>query len=157
MHDLYSENDLLQISSQLKKRWFLLGIGLAVILAVFIWSLTARTEWLSVVSFFLFCVLSIFVIEMLCLPLHRYKKLLTAALTGRNHTETMVFDHQEEETSVVDGVACRVLIFLGKPDKHGTKEQQFYWDSEVPLPAFNPGDEVTLKYTGRNIIGYQQS
>ncbi len=86
MHDLYSENDLLQISSQLKKRWFLLGIGLAVILAVFIWSLTARTEWLSVVSFFLFCVLSIFVIEMLCLPLHRYKRLLTSALAGRNHT-----------------------------------------------------------------------
>ena len=66
-------------------------------------------------------------------------------------------ENLEEETSVVDGVACRVLIFLGKPDKHGTKEQQFYWDRELPLPAFNPGDEVTLKYTGRNIIGYQQS
>ena len=55
----------------------------------------------------------------------------------------------------MDGVACRSLIFLGQADKHGTREQRFYWDEEIPLPAFNPGDQVTLKYTGRTIIGYR--
>ena len=155
MQDLYSEKDYAQLSSQLKKRYIYLGAGLAVCLAALVYSMIIRIEWLSVVCLFLFCALAIFVIELFCLPLHRYRKLVVSALTGRNHTETLVFDHTEEEVSDVDGVSCRSLIFLGKPDKHGTKEQCFYWDTELPLPAFQPGAQVTLKYTGRNIIGYE--
>ena len=155
MTDLYSEKDLQEISAQLKKRYILLGCGLAVFLALFIFSMVIRMEWLSMVSVFLFCSLAVFVIEMFCLPLHRYKKLITAALTGRTHIETLEYKETEAETSVVDGVTCLGVIFLGAPDKHGTREQRFYWDKEIPLPAFNPGDQVTLKYTGRNIIGYQ--
>jgi hypothetical protein len=155
MTDLYTDKDLLAISAQLKKRYILLGCGLAVFLALFIFSMVIRLEWLSMVSVFLFCSLAVFVIEMFCLPLHRYKKLINAALTGRSHVETLEYKETEAETSVVDGVTCLGLIFLGAPDKHGTREQRFYWDREIPLPAFNPGDQVTLKYTGRNIIGYE--
>lgn len=155
MTDLYSEKDLQEISAQLKKRYILLGCGLAVFLALFIFSMVIRMEWLSMVSVFLFCSLAVFVIEMFCLPLHRYKKLITAALTGRTHIETLEYKETEAETSVVDGVTCLGVIFLGAPDKHGTREQRFYWDKEIPLPAFTAGDQVTLKYTGRNIIGYQ--
>ena len=155
MKDLYTDKDLLAISAQLKKRYILLGCGLAVFLALFIFSMVIRLEWLSMVSVFLFCSLAVFVIEMFCLPLHRYKKLINAALTGRSHVETLEYKETEAETSVVDGVTCLGLIFLGAPDKHGTREQRFYWDREIPLPAFNPGDQVTLKYTGRNIIGYE--
>ena len=155
MKDLYTDKDLLAISAQLKKRYILLGCGLAVFLALFIFSMVIRLEWLSMVSVFLFCSLAVFVIEMCCLPLHRYKKLINAALTGRSHVETLEYKETEAETSVVDGVTCLGLIFLGAPDKHGTREQRFYWDREIPLPAFNPGDQVTLKYTGRNIIGYE--
>jgi len=154
MQDLYSEKDLQQVSSQLKKRYVLLACGLAVFLAAFIYSMTLRVEWLSMVFFFFFFALAVFVIDMFCLPLHRYKKLLIAAFTGRNHTETLTFDRVEEEASVVEGVACRGLIFLGAPDKHGEREQRFYWDRELALPAFVSGEQVALKYTGRNIIGY---
>ena len=155
MKDLYSEKDLLEISGQLKKRYLLLGCGLAVLLALIIWSLIIRAEWFTMVSLFLFCAVTVFVIDMFCLPLHRYKKLINAALTGRSHTETLEYKEAESETSVVDGVTCVGLIFLGAPDKHGTREQRFYWDKELPLPAFSAGDQVTLKYTGRNIIGYE--
>ncbi|MBR6443181.1 MAG: hypothetical protein IKS46_05810 [Clostridia bacterium] len=155
MKDLYSEKDLLEISGQLKKRYLLLGCGLAVLLALVIWSMIIRAEWFTMVSLFLFCAVAVFVIDMFCLPLHRYKKLIRAALTGRSHTETLEYKEAESETSVVDGVTCVGLIFLGTPDKHGTREQRFYWDKELPLPAFSAGDQVTLKYTGRNIIGYE--
>ena len=155
MQDLYSEKDCQQIAAQLKKRYLLLGCALAVILALIIVSVIIRVEWLTIVLVFLFFALAVFVIELFCLPLHRYRKLLVSALTGRTHTETLEFEQFEPETSVVDGVACRSLIFLGQADKHGTREQRFYWDEEIPLPAFNPGDQVTLKYTGRTIIGYQ--
>ena len=157
MRDLYSEKDIRQISGQLKKRYLLLGCVLAVFLAIFIVSLVFRIEWLSIASFiFLFFIL-VFVIEMFCRPLSMYKKLILSALTGRTHTEQLEYQSTEAETSVVDGVLCRGLIFLGAPDKHGTREQRFYWDAEIPLPDFTPGDQITLKYTGRNIIGYEHA
>ena len=155
MQDLYSEKDYEQISSQLKKRYILLGCILAVILAGFVASMVIRAEWLSVVLFILLFAAAVFVIEMFCLPLHRYKKLIVSALTGRTHVETLEYETTESDPSVVEGVLCRGLIFLGAPDKHGTREQRFYWDEELPLPAFTPGSRVTLKYTGRNIIGYE--
>ena len=155
MQDLYSEKDIQQLSGQLKKRYLLLGCALAVFLALFVFSMIIRMEWLSVISCFLFFAVAVFVIELFCLPLHRYRKLLVSALTGRTHTETVEFERVEEETSLVEGVACRGLLFLGAPDKHGTREQRYYWDAELPLPGFKAGDQVTLKYTGRNIIGYQ--
>ena len=155
MTDLYSEKDLQQISGQLKKRYLLLGCGLAVLLVPIVWSASARVEWLTVVSLFLFLAVCVFVIDQFCLPLHRYKKLIVSALTGRTHIETLEFKEAEPDTSVVDGVTCRGLIFLGAPDKHGTRDQRFYWDEELPFPAFHQGDQVTIKYTGRNIIGYQ--
>ncbi len=156
MQELYSEKDFELISSQLKKRYILLGFVLAVFLAGFVVSMVLRMEWLSMVSFVLFFAAAVFVIEMFCLPLHRYKKLILSAFTGRTHIEKMEYEKAEDDTSVIDGVPCRGLIFLGSPDKHGTREQRFYWDEELPLPAFIPGQEVTLKYTGRNIIGYEQ-
>ena len=155
MIELYSNNDLQSLSSQLKKRYTLLGVILAVILGLFIYSMIIRVEWLSVVLFALLCAVAVFFIELFCLPLHRYKKLIIAALTGRTHTETLEYKETESELSVIDGVTCLGLIFLGQPDKHGIREQRFYWDREIPLPAFTAGGQVTLKYTGRNIIGYE--
>ena len=157
MCDCYSESDICQVSSQLKKRYLPLGVVLAILLTVIVFSSVIRLEWLTVVSVVLFFAVPVFVIDLFCLPLHRHKKLMVSALTGRTHIETLEFDSVEPESYVVDGVACRGLIFLGAPDKHGTREQRFYWDEELPLPAFNTGDSVTLKYTGRNIIGYQVS
>ena len=155
MQELYSEKDFQQISGQLKKRYLLLGGVLAVLLAAFVVSMTVRIEWLSIVLFILSGAAAVFVIELFCLPLHRYRKLLLSALTGRTHTETLEYKETEAESSLVDGVLCRGLIFLGDPDRHGAREQRFYWDEELPLPAFTPGESVTLKYTGRNIIGYE--
>ena len=155
MQDLYSEKDYGQVSAQLKKRYFALGAVLAVLLALFVVSMILRVEWLSIVLLILFCSVAVFVIEMFCIPLHRYKKLVSSALTGRTHVEDFEYESTEAEPSVVDGVPCHGLIFLGEPDKHGIRARRFYWDREIPLPAFNPGDRITLKYTGRTIIGYQ--
>ena len=155
MHELYSEKDLQLISGQLKKRYLVLGAVLAALLAAFIASMIVRTEWLSIALFILAGAAAAFVIELFCVPLHRYKKLILSALTGRTHTEALEYKETEAETSLVDGVRCRGMIFLGDPDKHGTREQRFYWDEELPRPAFSPGDRITLKYTGRSIIGYE--
>ena len=137
MTDLYSDKDLQQISAQVKKRYVVLGVILAVILGLFIYSLIIRKEWMSIVLFALIGFIAVFVIDLFCLPLQRYKKLVLSALSGRTHTESLVYDHAESEPSLVDGVPCLGLIFLGEPDKHGTREQRFYWDREIPLPDQN--------------------
>ena len=156
MQDLYSEKDLQKLSGQLKKRYILIGCIIAVCLAVFVFSMIIRAEWLSVVSFILLFAVAVFVTDMFCMPLRRYKKLITSALTGRTHTEVMEYEKTEADSSVVDGVPCIGMIFLGTPDKHGSREQRFYWDQELPVPGFTPGEQINLKYTGRNIIGYQK-
>ena len=155
MRELYSEKDLQLVSSQLKKRYILMGAGLAALLALLVFSFIQRNQPLSMVVFFLLGAVAVFVVDMFCLPIHRYRKLLVAALSGRTHTGEFVFDSVESEPSMVDGVDCQGLIFLGEPDRHGSREQRFYWDRQLPLPDFRPGDQVTLKYTGTNIIGYR--
>ncbi len=154
MTELYSEKDLSEISAQLKKRYTVIGIILVLLLALIILSIFPRIQWLTMTAVFLFGVFAIFSIDLFCLPLHRYRKLLTSALTGRTHTGTFEFKETESDSSMVDGVSCRGLIFLGEPDKHGSREQRFYWDEEKPRPDFQAGEQITLKYTGKNIIGW---
>ena len=155
MTELYSPNDISGLSARLKKRFIILAVALALIAAVIVVSMIVRIEWLSVVSVFLFGACAVFCVDLFCLPLHRYRKLLTSAVSGRTHTGVFEFAQAEPDISMVDGVPCRSLIFLGEPDKHGAREQRFYWDNELPLPAFRPGEQITLKYTGKNIIGWE--
>ena len=56
---------------------------------------------------------------------------------------------------MVEGVACSSLIFLGDPDRHGSREMLLYWDQELPMPELKAGDVYTVRYTGRNITGIQ--
>ena len=156
MNELYSEKDVAAVSGQLKKRYAVIGAVLALLLAFIVVSAVLRVEWLTMAAVFLFGAFAIFSIDLFCLPLHRYRKLLTAALTGRNHTGVFEFSGAEADSSMVDGVSCRGLIFLGDPDRHGSREQRFYWDEERPLPGFQAGEQITLKYTGKNIIGWER-
>jgi len=155
--ELYSEKDINLINQQLKKRYTIIFIIFALFLALVIWSFIVRIQWLSMVAVFLAGVTLVFGIDLFCLPLHRYRKLMTSALTGRTHTGTFEFKEAESDPSMVEGISCKSLIFLGEPDKHGSREQRFYWDAEHPLPDFKAGDQITLKYTGRNIIGWEKA
>ncbi len=155
MQELYSENSLKSLDQQLKRRLYLLGAVSAALLLSVIWSLTVRIEWLTVALLLLLGMILIFCLDLFCRPLWMYKRLVRNALHGRTHTESFIFDHFEPDLSVVDGVRFRSLVFLGEPDKHGTREQMYYWDNELPLPDFEPGSTVSLHYTGKAIIGYE--
>ena len=153
MKELYRQEDFIALQSQLKKRLILLLIGCVLLLAVAIWSLSARMEWLTMASFILLGAAAIFVLELLCRPISQYKKLVHSALHGRSHTETLEFARVEPDLSLVDGVSCRSLVFLGEPDKHGERERMYYWDEHLPLPALKEGEAISIRYTGKTIIG----
>ena len=152
MKDLYTAEMLESLNGTLKKRWILVGIVSALLLAGFVWSVAVRVEWLSVVFVVLLGAFLVFYIEMFCRPLLDYRKLMVSALSGRSHDRNMEYVRTEPDSSSVDGVSCRSLIFLGDADKHGSREMLLYWDEEIPLPVLQEGKTYAVRYTGRNII-----
>ncbi len=151
--ELYTEEMLAEINGRLRSRWIILAAVVIALLVVFIVSLIQRMKWVSMVSAVAIGVFSVFWFDLFCAPRLHHRKLVTEALNGRSHTETLEFSHMEPDPCMVDGVSCRSLIFLGKPDKHGSREQLFYLDQSLPLPELEKGKSYTVKYTGRTIIG----
>ena len=154
MNELYSQQDLQAIQEQLKKRKLVLGLVSLLLIAVLVLSLIRRVEWLTTLSLILFGSALIFGIEMFLRPLIRYQKLILSALNGRSHTETLIYDHPEPDLSMVDGVSCRSLVFLGTPDKHGTRDQMYYLDALKPFPEWRPGESLQIRYTGKMILAW---
>lgn len=154
MQSLFSEKDLQDLNSRIRRRFIVIGAVMALFLAAAVWSFLRRIEWLTVASVVLCGAAAIFGIDLFCLPLIRYRRLVSSALTGRTHTETFEYGGTESELSMVDGISCRSIIVLGSADKHGSREQRFYWDAEHPLPAFEAGRPLTLTYTGRFVVAY---
>ena len=159
MQALYTEQHLSDLKGQIRRRGLaLLGLLLAAVAAI-VWLLIIddhkenRPELaITLVLIISGCAL-IFLYDLLVHPLRAYEKHIDSALHGRFHESSLVFDRINEESSVVDGVVFQDMIFLGDPDKHGDRERMFYWDRELPLPTLSPGQEYTIKYTGKNIIG----
>ena len=83
MKELYSAEMLASLNGKLKKRWILVGIISALLLAGFVLSVAIRVEWLSIALLALLGVFLIFFIEMFCRPLLDYRKLVVTALSGR--------------------------------------------------------------------------
>ena len=153
MNDLYTQEMLTTLQKRLKSRWLILAVVFGLLLAGFVYSMIIRIEWLSVLLLGLAGCFAIFWTDLFIMPLLQYRKLLRAALNGRSHVGTLEYVRTEPDESMVDGVPCLGMVFLGEPDKHGSREQLFYWDRELPLPTLSPGQEYTIKYTGKNIIG----
>ncbi len=160
MHFLYSEKNLSDLSGQLRRRLILLGIGLLLSLLLLVWLLfqdnhrDRRPELAVMLLLIVSMSGAVFCYDLLIRPVRAYVRHLTSSLHGRVHDITVVFDRVGLNQSVVDGVAFRDLIFLGEPDRHGDRERLFYWDAACPLPEFEKGQEVTLRYYDRFITAY---
>ena len=155
MKELYSDSYRRLVRAQLSHRLIPLCFISGALLAVAVWSFFTRQQVITMISVLLMGTVLIFCLDVLCKPLWQYDRFIVSALSARNHTDSLVYDHPEEEISVVDGVAYRSLVFLGDPDKHGTRERMFYWDKELPLPNFVPGQRIAIRYTGKMIIAYE--
>ncbi len=155
MQSLYSDQSFQTVDRQLKRRLVVLLLVTAVMLGLFVWAMVSRIEWLAMTAACLGGCFAVFFSDLFCAPLVRYRRLIRTALSGRDHKKVLEFARLEPERSVVDGVACRSLIFLGDPDKHGSRDMLLYWDQELPLPELQPGTAYAVRYTGKNIIGIQ--
>ena len=147
MKDLYTAEMLESLNGTLKKRWILVGIVSALLLAGFVWSAAVRVEWLSVVFVVLIGAFLVFYIEMFCRPLLDYRKLMVSALSGRSHDRDMEYVRTEPDSSSVDGVSCRSLEALWR-------RNAALFDQHIVLSLYSSIFLVPLSHLYRALYSY---
>lgn len=141
---IYTEADYTAIQQQKKKRLILLLTPCAVLLAVMIYSLVIRLEWLTVAATILIGVLLIAGYDFAIKPLRCYQKHLHNCLHGRTRECELPFVSLSENVDVVDGVRCRQLLCTDEDAKGRPYERLFYFDAEKEFPDAKPGDMMHI-------------
>lgn len=152
MQSIYTEEYAGNVSRQAKRRLWILFAVVIPLLGIFIWAMIARIEWLAMVSACLAGCAAVFIGDLFCAPVYRYRSLIRSASSNRSHTRSLEFSRLEPDISVVEGVPRRSLIFLGDPDKHGSRDMLLYWDNAFPLPELSPGSFYDVTFTGKTVI-----
>ena len=148
---MYTQQDLEQILAQKKKRWLLLAIPEAILIAVLVYSLVIRVEWLTTLTWCLAGGLLIFVYDLTIKPLTCYARHLQGVLQGRTRTLDGIFKRVDAQPSMVDGVSYHgVIVSAGDPADE-EDDRLFYFDQEKTFPGLNQGDRVRVIYHDRAI------
>lgn len=137
---IYAENDRIAIRKQIDKRWLILSVPCAVLLAVLIYSLVVRIEWLTSATTILIGVILIAGYDLAIKPLRCYEKHLNNCLHGRTRECDLPFIKLSENVDVVDGVHFRQLLCADEDAKGRPYERLFYFDAEKEFPAAKEGD-----------------
>ena len=146
MPAIYTEADYTAITAQFKKRWLLLGIPCAVLLAVLIYSLCVRLEWLTVTTTIIAGVLLIAGYDFAIKPIVCYKRHLNHCLHGRTAECELPFIRLGENIDVVDGVRYRQLLCADVDGKNRPYERLFYFDADKDFPNVKEGDLLHIAH-----------
>ena len=141
---IYTEKDLTDLRAQKQKRWILLALPGLMLLALIVYSLTIRLEWLTSAATFVLGVLLIAGYDFAIKPLRCYEKHLVNCLHGRTRECDLPFIRLSENIDVVDGVRCRQLLCSDLDAKGRPYERLFYFDAEKAFPEVNEGDMLHI-------------
>ena len=141
---LYTQADLANIKKQNNGRWLLLSIPGALLLAIMIYSLIIRVEWLTMASTVLLGAMLIAGYDFLIKPLSCYQLHLENCLNGRTRTCELPFVSLSETIDLVDGVRYRQLLCEDIDGKGRPYERLFYFDAEKTFPQVNKGDVLHI-------------
>lgn len=143
---MYTNQDLERIRSQQIKRWLLLALPVVLGALLTMYAVIARIEALATGATIFAMAVLIFGYDMFIKPLHRYEVHLNNVLNGITHELRAPFVALSEDISEVEGVNYRTLSVLCYDDKNKPYDRMFYYDCELPLPAFEPGQMLDLVY-----------
>lgn len=141
---IYTEQDHSVITNQLKKRWLIAAIPCALLLAVLIYSLVVRQEWLTTTCTILIGVILIAGYDLFIKPIACYRRHLDNVLYGRARESTLPFLAITEDVNVVDGVAYRSVTCQDVDGKGRLYERLFYFDAAKAFPDFQSGDMLRI-------------
>lgn len=143
---IYTEADYTAITNQHKKRWLALAIPCVLLLAVVIYSLCVRIEWLTTGATILIGVILIAGYDFAIKPVFCYQRHLNHCLHGRTRDCELPFIRLSENVDVVDGVRFRQLLCADIDGKNRPYERLFYFDAEKEFPAVKEGDMVHIDH-----------
>ncbi len=136
---IYTEQDHAAVTRQMKTRWLLLCIPLAVLLALVVYSFIIRVEVVTTACTILIGAVLIAGYDFLIKPLRCYQKHVHNALHGRRRECELPFIALSEDVNVVEGVACRALTCSDIDGKNRPYERLFYFDAQKTFPDVQPG------------------
>ena len=141
---MYTEQDYQDIQAQYKRRLLTVVIPAAVLAAGAILCLDRRLI-LPGAALTLICgVMCIFCLEMLVLPVKRYRQHLDNVLHGKTRTTTGTFKEMEEKAVPREGVKFYPLMLsVGNP-QNPEDDRLFYYDANLPRPDWQEGETLTV-------------
>lgn len=148
---MYTESDLQSVLAQRKRRWIILLIPLAVLLAVLVYSLIPRIQWLTIATTLLGGVLLIAGYDLFIKPLSCYAVHVDNMLHGRKREIELPFAGLSGDISLVDGVRYYAMTASDFDEKGKPYERLFYFDAEKPFPGFEAGEMLHIVYHDKEI------
>lgn len=149
---MYTEQDLLSIRKQEKKRWTIVGVVALLFIAGIVYSLIIRSEALTAGLTIVLVAILIFVYDLTIKPLHCYATLLHNLLHGRTRQLDCTYHSIDADLSLVDGVKYYGMTVLQQDEDGGDPfERLLYWDAEKPIPQLQQGDQLHIVYHDRMI------
>ena len=153
---MYSSQNVTDITSQLRKRTFLLAIPLVLLLAGVVASILYRVQWLTILLFILCCFVLIFCWGLFLSPLHQYRKFLQSAIHGQNRTMEGYFKRFVDEKSERDGVYFIPLFINISNSDEEEDDRLFYFDANLPLPDWKVGEKLSITSQDKAVISWQR-
>lgn len=153
---MYKQEDLLDIQKQIKHRTLLWLIPEFLMLALVTFAFVRRVEWLTALLFSGFLFVLIFSLNLLILPVKRYRDWITLALHGKTSQGSGFFQKVEPETIKLDGVQFRRVIFTVKDPTSDTDERQYYYDANLPLPDWQEGEEIRITSHEKQMVRWER-
>lgn len=141
---VYTLQDLEQINAQKKKRLFVLMLPCLLLLAVLVYSLTIRVQWLTTVVTILLGVVLIFGYTVFLSPLICYARHLNHALHGKTRKTSGYLKEVEEEAVYREGLQVKPMMISIDRIESEEDDRLFYWDANLPLPPWQLGQKITL-------------
>jgi hypothetical protein len=152
---MYTQEHVISLSQQKKKRQFISGVVLAVPLIVLVVSLFARLEWLTILSSIVFFVLLILLWDLFVGPVARYLRFVKDAVTGRGVSTQGRFKTWEEGISKRKGVNYRSFLINVGDMAEEEDDRLYYFDANLPTPDWKHGDSLTVISSEKNVVEWQ--
>lgn len=141
---MYTQRDIADIKAQTKRQILIWLLPEALLLGLVVFSFIHRVQWLTAALFALLGCAVLFSLSLFILPLIRYRKFLEQAVLGKQRRSILAFKSAGDKAVMRDGVAFIPLMLTAGQPREAMDDRQLYWDQNLPLPAWQTGDRLTI-------------
>ncbi len=153
---MYTQSDLEQINAQLRRRAGLWALPQLPMLAVLVYSLTIRSQVLTVVISVLMGWIAVFAAGVSITPVAAYRKFIRGLLNGRKRELSGVFKGFDKDTVMRDKVRYLPLMVNVGDISEQKDDRLLYWDANIPLPDWQPGDKLWISSHDKSVADWRR-